>query len=88
MGVHFVCLAIQLQHHLVSGVFDGVPGFKGDLCGSAPEVHGPQRLLLGLDPFPEPPTLSKEDKSGDVMSCRTAWPPQPSLLGAMIPCPP
>jgi len=32
VGVDFVRLPVQLQHHLVPGVFNGVPGFKGDLC--------------------------------------------------------
>lgn len=60
--VHFVSLAIQLQYHLVSGVFNRVPGFKGDLCGSTPEVHGPQGLLLRLDPFSKPSTLSQGEQ--------------------------
>lgn len=64
MGVHLVWLAVQLQHHLISGIFNGITGFKGDLCGSASEVHGPQGPFLGLDPLPKPTTLGKETAVG------------------------
>lgn len=64
MGVHLVWLAVQLQHHLIFGIFNGITGFKSDLCGSASKVHGSQGLLLGLDPFSKPTTLGKETAVG------------------------
>lgn len=51
LGVDAVVVAVEPQLDLVGGILRGTGRLEGDLCGGAPQVHGPQ----GPAPWPEPP---------------------------------
>lgn len=50
VGVDTVLLTVEPQLDLVGWILSRAGRLKGDLCGGAPQVHGPQRPL----PWPEP----------------------------------
>lgn len=51
VGVDAVELAVEPQLDLVGWILSWAGCLEGDLCGGAPQVHGPQGPL----PWPEPP---------------------------------
>lgn len=57
VGVDAVVLAVEPQLDLIGWVLSWAGCLKGDLCGRAPQVHGPQRPLPWLEPLAHPAIL-------------------------------
>lgn len=74
VGVDAVVLAIEPQPDLIGWILGWAGRLEGDLCGGAPQVHGPQRPL----PWPEPPAhpaiLWGAEGGGQLVGgCHAPW---------------
>lgn len=74
LGVDAVVVAVEPQLDLVGGILRGTGRLEGDLCGGAPQVHGPQ----GPAPWPEPPAHPAVLWAAEVGSASGRVPPRPA----------
>ena len=82
VGVDAVVLAVEPQLDLTGRILSWAGRLEGDLCGGAPQVHGPQRPLLWPEPLAHPAVLWEAEVEvrrwvGAHAPGSSGWPPGP-----------